>query len=217
MILIIIIFVFLILCIPRKKCFYDPRDYKPLYDLHFYYEDIAREASQLSKVSTFKRDRNEWSEMDDPISFLRKLGKNDSWFHSWDTSDKPDGRDNWLNYHIIFYDKVVGNPAVCPLTINLLKNIKGIRIAGFSKLKAGTRLYPHSDTTGLSTNSLAYHLGLTGHAKFYMGGKLMKHAPGKMIIADTNNEHYVINDSDEDRIILYIDFDINNLDIYTPK
>lgn len=213
MILLIVFVIIILLCLcKRKTCFFNPKRYKKLYNLHYYFRQIAKEANQIKQVSDFKRDKDDWSEMNNPDLFLDKLGENEAWFYSWDTSDKIDGRDNWLNYHLIFYDQIVGNAdIICPFTINLLKNIKGIRIAGFSKLKAHSKLYPHTDSTGLSTNSLAYHLGLTGHAQFYMNNEMKEHAPGKMIIADTNNEHYVINESEDDRIILYIDFDLDRI------
>lgn len=195
--------------------YFDPNDFPHLVRLSQYSDVIAGEAKNITEISSVKRRQHEWTGFQDAENFFSQLGNNTAWFYSWDSSQQQDGKDNWLNYPLIYRGKIIGQAKeMCPETCQLLRKIPGINVAGFSRIKAGTRIYPHSDTTGLTTGTLAYHLGLIGEANLFVissdGQHLHQHhEPGKVVIVNTNKKHYVENPYHEDRIILYIDFKLN--------
>ncbi len=214
--------------------YFNPNDFPYLVSLSQYTDLIAEEAKNITAVSSIKRKQYEWTGFQDAEKFFSQLGDNTAWFYSWDSSHHQDGKDNWLNYPLMYGGKIIGQAEeVCPQTCQLLKNIPGINIAGFSRIKAGTRIYPHTDTTGLISGTLAYHLGLIGEANLFVISSVdhhssetdvifdhhssetdvifdhhlyQHHQPGKMVVVNTNKQHYVENPYPEDRIILYIDF-----------
>ncbi len=79
-------------------------------------------------------------------------------------------------------------------------------------------LQPHTDITGQSSGSLAMHLGLSvpkprDTCRLVIKNSngeyvYMNEEDGKMFIFDATFEHYAYNQSNQDRLILYIDFKI---------
>lgn len=198
------------------RYFFPPEDFPSLNNLQNSWQKIAEEVQCITKVSDLKREQKEW-ENKESMMFLEKIGKNEAWFYSWDSSEsEADGKNNWLNYPLMYEGYVVGNArTLCPFTCSLLTEIRsGIRLAGFSRLKAGTKIYPHRDSTGIKTGRLAFHLGLSGRAFMFMervDGNLecQRHEPSATLVANTEESHFIENPYEEDRVILYIDFDIN--------
>jgi aspartyl/asparaginyl beta-hydroxylase (cupin superfamily) len=95
---------------------------------------------------------------------------------------------------------------MCPNTIKILESIKGINIAGFSLANKDCVIPPHTDATGPSFGTLAYHLCLTGESTLVVNNQKIIQSPSKVIIFNPEYEHYLYNHTDNDRIILYIDF-----------
>lgn len=129
-----------------------------------------------------------------------------------------EGNYEWLNYGLLYFDKeFTENVKQCPKTFELVNEIrKEINICGFSWMFGGSVLQPHTDITGLSSGTLAMHLGLSvpkpdntcrliikNEDGEYM---YMNEENGKMFVFDATWEHYAYNLSNRDRLILYIDF-----------
>jgi hypothetical protein len=96
-----------------------------------------------------------------------------------------------------------------PNTISLLKQIKGVRYAWFSRLAPKSKLAPHVHVQTSAT--LIFHLGLVIPANKTSGlsvdGRLhVWEKPGESIVFDDTFTHSAWNDSDQDRIILYVNF-----------
>lgn len=107
------------------------------------------------------------------------------------------GRDD---YH---YTKQVRE--LFPLTNSLVKSIPGVYIAGFSILEPKTRIYPHTGYTG---EVLRSHLGLITPkgAWIEVAGEKVEWEQGKMFVFDDTVTHNAYNGSDDERVILMIDF-----------
>ena len=175
------------------------------------YEQIVNEIPPLdiNKV-TISRKMNEWINKDNMEAgqiLLSKLNNNKEWIFSWDVNNKM------FNFPLIYNDIVIGIADIlCPTTINLLKKIGGIRIAGFSLLLPGASLNPHCDGTGPTYNSMALNMCLTGDkSSLYIRNKdniyeKYIHTNGKLVIFNSEIEHYANNNGDINRVILYIDF-----------
>jgi aspartyl/asparaginyl beta-hydroxylase (cupin superfamily) len=85
--------------------------------------------------------------------------------------------------------------------------IPSVNYAAFSKLAPHSRLASHRHS---SPTSLIMHMGLQVPDGCGISVDVDEHdwqQPGDMIIFDDNQEHSAWNDSDEDRILLYVDFE----------
>ena len=119
----------------------------------------------------------------------------------------PEAKGNeWLNYGLIYNDIVMEkNCKVCPKTIQLL-NESGlsIKIAGFSWLRPHSFIPSHID----HNQEQVYHLGLVvkeGKSCYIRNkGNMYYHQEGKSMTFDDGQIHSAHNESDAERIVLYL-------------
>ncbi|NNC38465.1 MAG: aspartyl/asparaginyl beta-hydroxylase domain-containing protein [Acidimicrobiales bacterium] len=100
------------------------------------------------------------------------------------------------------------NLAACPVTASLLKKIPGypiFRDAMFSILEPGGVITPHRDYGNLF---LTMHFGLIIPPSGYMEVANMQRnwQAGKALVFDSSYNHQAVNDSDQSRVILLVDF-----------
>jgi len=103
---------------------------------------------------------------------------------------------------------VLGNCLKCPKTYELLSQIKGIHIGGFALMKGGVKLKQHTDRVG-SKYKFTYHFGLKCPEECYLHHYTLgdlKEEDGKHIIMNARFPHWAENKSEEDRVILYIEY-----------
>jgi beta-hydroxylase len=177
---------------------YDVEDFPMLSQIKSRIDDIRKEALNI------KRPQNVWVHDREVFEkYLKDVVKeNDHWIVSW-------GKDHeWLNYPLVYNDIIIQGKTerLCPITTTVLSGIKGIKVAGFSRLTANGSIAKHKDQNG-DKNLLTYHLCLTGNCKLHVGKNVIDQIPGKDLIFDSNVEHSVSNDAKNDRIILHILFD----------
>jgi len=170
------------------------------------YKIILDEIPQFDITNiTMKRQRNEWFGHNEGLTFIQKIN-NTEWHRAWDKSEK------WFNFPLMYNNNIVGtSETICPNTIKILKEIGGINIAGFSLLLPDSTLEIHTDSTGPNNNSMALNMCLIGE-KSHLYVKhdnifhTYTHENGKLVIFNSENEHYADNLGVTNRIILYIDF-----------
>jgi hypothetical protein len=118
-------------------------------------------------------------------------------------------QNEWISWPIIWESKpVLGNCLKCPETFKLLSQIPGIRIAGFALMKGGVQLKEHTDSVG-PEYMFTYHLGLKCPNECYLHHKkigMVNEEDGKHVILDGRIPHWAENKSDEDRVILYVEY-----------
>jgi len=124
--------------------------------------------------------------------------------------------DKWERFYIKWYSDISKDVAKqIPQTTQLLNQCPNIQLAMFSVMKPGTIVYPHR---GPYRGSLRVHLGLecpsmeegcyiTIHDKKY-GWK-----DGELLIFDDTYTHEVQNNSNKERVVLFIDI---NRPVYIP-
>lgn len=100
-------------------------------------------------------------------------------------------------------------PERYPKTIECLKNVENLRFSAFSRLHPRSKLAPHRHQNPFS---YIYHLGLIIPPGNTCGLKVGEEThiwskPGDAVIFNDNFDHSAWNDSDEERIILYVDFE----------
>jgi len=116
---------------------------------------------------------------------------------------------SWKSFPLFIYgNEFLDNTALCPKTREVLLNIKGFRSAMFSILSANKEIPPHR---GPFKGLLRIHLGLVipndALNKCYIEvGGIRKHWEfGKAMMFDDTNIHAANNQTNEDRVVLFID------------
>jgi len=171
----------------------------------------ALEVYQSSPILKVEQERREWTQTITQKA-IEKYGSEEGWIYAWNVYTKEPNKD-WLNYGLMVKDQpLLPNAKKCPKTMELLSKIEGINIAGFSWMTPNSEIPMHRDMTGLKYGSLAYHLGLIvpeGDAILNVEGQTEKEEEGKAIIFDSTFFHSTVNETISDRIILYIDFNLD--------
>jgi beta-hydroxylase len=114
----------------------------------------------------------------------------------------------WKVYVLKWYDKISDKARKeCPNTCNLIDQCDDVHIAMFSILEPGNFIPPHK---GPSTLCLRYHLGLSipqdkNNCFITVNNEKFIWEEGKSFIFDDTYEHSVINNTNEPRIILFVD------------
>jgi hypothetical protein len=206
-----------------NKYFYDYRKnkFKIFDELKKNVNIIKSEAEYILKHAPkldIHRNYDDWHNSE---NYVNKIKNEYGWIRSWSYKDgeaiKSEGNYNWLNYGLLYFNnEFEKNCEKCPKTLELLNKIKDkINICGFSYFMGNTTIEIHSDETGPSNNSMAMHLGLIIPKNPETCKLIMKidnefyyesEKEGKILIFDATNEHYAYNQSNEDRVVLYIDF-----------
>ncbi len=116
--------------------------------------------------------------------------------------------DRWKTYFFFGYGvKAQRNCARLPHTTRVLESIPGLMTAFFSVLGPHKHLPEHR---GQLKGVLRYHLALrvpepATASGITVGGETAHWAEGKCLVFDDTFPHYAWNDTDEDRVVLFID------------
>ena len=122
-----------------------------------------------------------------------------------------EGNNQWTYYPLIYKKRILDFERLANFTTSLLSDI-GVINAGFSLL------YPKSKTTlhkDQSPYTYRCHMGLTVPEKSYflLDNKDFTAKEKEITLFSIELEHVAVNDSEEDRYILLIDFLKPNIDI----
>jgi len=179
-----------------------------LLHLSKYTEIIRKELDNLPTtfITSEPRPQGEWvgSQYIDEIIAKYADGK-----HGWLKGGQEHVEDTWISWPIIWDGQAVpGNCALCPVLSKLLLNVQkyNIKVAGFSLMKGGVKLKEHTDNV-TDGYLFTYHLGLkcpTG-CNLHLASGSIQEIDGKQIVFDAKNSHWAENESEEDRVILYIE------------
>lgn len=155
--------------------FYDPRQFDFISTLEANWQQVLQELQQLQQPDFIP-----W-----PEQYLYGEG--------WDTFGL-----------YAFGVKIRKNCRLCPETTKLIEQIPGLVTAGFSSLKPGTHIKPH---TGYEDGVLRVHLGLVipPDCAIRVGERTEAWEPGKCLVFDDTTEHEAWNRSDSTRIVLLMD------------
>jgi ornithine lipid ester-linked acyl 2-hydroxylase len=115
--------------------------------------------------------------------------------------------DKWLSFFFCIYGQRFEKQCdECPETARLLQEVPGIKTAFFSILSPNKRIPPHR---GPYRGVMRYHLPLIipqhGECAIRVGDQTAKFEDGVAIMFDDTYEHEVWNDTDETRVVLFLD------------
>lgn len=117
--------------------------------------------------------------------------------------------DRWKTFMLLGYGlRSEQNLRRCPATAAMLERIPGVKTAFFSILEPGKRIPPHR---GPYNGVLRLHLGLVIPAEpercwLRVADERRHWLAGEVLIFDDSLEHEVHNDTDEVRVVLFVDF-----------
>jgi beta-hydroxylase len=117
--------------------------------------------------------------------------------------------DQWKIYWLYAYGrKIAENCRRCPETTRLIESIPGMKTAFFSILGPRKHLPAHR---GPYTGVLRYHLGLIvprrkEACRIRVDSDVAHWEEGRSLVFDDAYSHEVWNDTDEERVVLFLDF-----------
>lgn len=195
--------------------YFSPKAFPEVAVLQHNWKTISSESSKLPSnlIRSEGRSYNTWYGSKAMENLIPMYEKSHGWINGWSVDKTPNPK--WLNWGLVYNGKFLGkNASLCPKTVQILSSLlPHIRVAGFSLMKPNSVIKPHTDSTGIRYNSLAYHLGLSVPNK--CGMQVLKQRvterDGFCFMFDASYLHYAFNHSNKDRIILYVDFDISSL------
>ncbi len=118
--------------------------------------------------------------------------------------------DHWKTFILmVFGQGIAANQAQCPTTSALLSRLPGLQNAWFSILAPGYHIPPHRGPTRALVRA---HLGLViptppERCWIRVADECRSWAQGDCMLFDDTYEHEVCNDTDQYRIVLFMDFD----------
>ncbi|BBD80018.1 Fe(2+)/alpha-ketoglutarate-dependent dioxygenase LpxO [Aerosticca soli] len=116
-------------------------------------------------------------------------------------------KQGWKRFYLKWYGKPLPSAeALCPKTVALLNAIPDIKAAMFAVLPPHSKLNAHRDPFA---GSLRYHLGLitpnSDKCRILVDGEPHAWGDGKDVVFDETYVHWVENDTDQTRVILFAD------------
>lgn len=118
--------------------------------------------------------------------------------------------DHWKTFAFyVFRQPIAENCALCPATARILSQLPGLQNAWFSILAPGYHIRPHH---GPTRALLRCHLALRvpkdrKNCWIRVDDQIYRWAEGECVVFDDTYEHEVRNDTDEVRVVLFMDFD----------
>ncbi|HEX2013539.1 MAG TPA: aspartyl/asparaginyl beta-hydroxylase domain-containing protein [Roseateles sp.] len=116
-------------------------------------------------------------------------------------------RTGWKRFYLKWYgEDLASAKALCPKTVELLRQIPTVKAAMFASLPPGSRLVRHRDPYA---GSVRYHLGLTTPNSpgcfIEVDGQRYHWKDGEAVLFDETFIHYAENSTEQQRVILFCD------------
>jgi len=116
----------------------------------------------------------------------------------------------WDVFPFLFFGEIFfDNCSNCPKTWGVLGDLPGLKTASFSILRANTKISPH---TGFTKEVLRCHLSLKipDSCAIMVGDEEWTWQEGKCFVFDDTVWHSAYNASNQDRVVLLLDFEKTN-------
>lgn len=155
----------------------------------------------------FKILEDNWQTIKEEALALIEHGKTSSIQGDQFFSEKITSDGKWKKYYIKWYQPVSDEVEKdCPKTVELINSIPQVKLAMFSILEPGAYIKPH---LGPFKSCLRYHLGLDTpedeNCFISVDGEKYSWKNGESVLFDDTFEHWVKNDTNKRRVILFCD------------
>lgn len=167
-----------------NKPYIETRGFPQLKVFEDHWEEIRDEAVKLNEQTHIKAS----DELDD-------LGFN-SFFKT-----------GWKRFYLKWYGASLSSAnRLCPRTVELINSVPEVKGAMFAMLPPGAKLVRHRDPYA---GSLRYHMGLvtpnSDDCYINVDGEVYSWRDGEAVMFDETYLHYAANNTDSNRIILFLD------------
>ena len=151
--------------------------------------------------------REHWQEIRDEALLLNHDGYIKAATGHTDIGFNSFFRTGWKRFYLKWYGTDMASAqAMCPRTVELLRQIPSVKAAMFASLPPGAKLVRHRDPYA---GSLRYHLGLftPNSDGCYIEVDGQRHAwhDGEAVMFDETFIHHAENTTDQQRVILFCD------------
>lgn len=201
--------------INTEQAYYEINRFPKLARLCKNWKIIKAEYEKLNApIMKIHRNDKAYNQVFSEVTNYIKEGNEYGWVLGW---GETEGNDNWLQYGLIFRDQVV--PFIhseMKQTIEMFKDIKGIKMCALAKLNPHTVLHTHQHPVVREEALLQLHLPIETvlHKNYnYLNvqGEFRQHVCGEPIVFDGSLDHFALNESTGERTVLYIEFDKKSL------
>ncbi len=193
-----------------KTSYYDVSRFPALHELFSQWEVVRDELLSLD-LPVMDMDRTGKTHEQVLVEFKQYIADGNAygWVKGWGAQG---GNSQWLQYGLIAFNEAI--PFVDPKlvrTMAMLKKIDGIKVCSFSMLKSGASLPCHTHPEIDKEDLLQAHLPLvTAKTRNYsylnVAGEFRQFVCGEPFVFDGSNDHFALNESTTDRVILYMEF-----------
>lgn len=135
-------------------------------------------------------------------------GLSDIWvrYNAWENFTDPQAFNG--PHESVWYPVLAEIPAVKPLVLDVMRCVEGERLGGvlITKIPAGGECKPHRDGGWHATyyEKFAVQLASASGQAFCFENARLSAVPGELYTFDNSQTHFVINNSDQDRMTLII-------------
>ena len=190
--------------------FYDIADFPQLNQLSESWRLVRDEYMALNApVMQLDRVNKSHDAVYSEVAHYLGQGNNYGWIYGWGRNGI---NEDWLQYPLIYRDAPVpfleGEMAQ---TVALLAQIKGIKVCALLKMNPHSSLPCHDHPELAREGLLQFHLPLkTAATRNYnylnVNGEFRQHVCGVPLVFDGSHDHFALNESDEERVLLYMEF-----------
>lgn len=174
------------------------------------WRDMQRELSNLrAPTMNINRGHRPHEEVVNDIISQVISGQEYGWVLGW---GEDEGNKNWTQYGLVFEDTpVIFATEKMPQTCQMFNNIEGIHVAALARLAPDAFLPVHTHPELPKNNLLQMHITLQSaeydnFAYLNVAGTFVQQTAGTAYIFDGSLNHFAINTSKQERIILYLEF-----------
>ncbi|NQY62447.1 MAG: aspartyl/asparaginyl beta-hydroxylase domain-containing protein [Alteromonadaceae bacterium] len=194
-----------------QRSFYPIADFPKLAELGKHWQTIQNEFYALNApVIPINRVNKDFTAVYNEIKTHMQNDGEYGWLLGWGgkTGENPD----WLQYGLIAnYNPIPWASTSMPKTLELLKNIPGIKVCGLATMKPNCYLATHTHPEISIEQLLQFHITLdtlqtSNYNYLNVNGEFNQNETGESVIFDGSLEHFAINASTANRTILYIEF-----------
>lgn len=173
-------------------------------DKNRFIADISKYFPQQQMVeSHFDILKQECLSLIEPGRLVPKAHQVDKYNNAISSDEGPGWRTFYLKVYAGWFEE---NCEKCPRTYQLFKGMNNVTAVMFSIMEPGNRIPPHrGELKGIWRYQLPLVVPKNGSCRISVEEQSLEYEEAKGILFDDNLTHSVVNDSDEYRIVLFLD------------
>ncbi|WP_260954399.1 aspartyl/asparaginyl beta-hydroxylase domain-containing protein [Pseudomonas citri] len=194
-----------------RPSFYPLESFKPLLELTNQWQVMRDELLQLdAPLLDIDRTDKSHDQVFTELNQYLDRGGDYGWLKGW---GQAGGNRDWVQFALQVQDRPIeAARASFPRTLQLLGALRGIKVCSLARLAAHSFLTCHRHPEILGEGLLQMHITLSAategnYAYLNVNGQFHQHRTGEAVIFDGSLDHFVVNASNTERTILYLEFD----------